>query len=230
MLLLLIATKGSAQFGNLKTRSKKDRNDQRTGKIRAKTATGRRTLKPMKHRTKMSPMSKTKSSTGQRSTGIEMVEIDFSSQPFKPAVAWYSLLSDNCLYFNNVNGEFKYNNLHVSFLPAKTKDGRDKRLQDLQQTFLLHWKWKFWCKNNVTKAKLLYQADDDIVPFHTMGGRNKPGYDWSAKLTEGSYECRFKIGGVPFTFPFSVIKVANVDLYAPGAFLYFCEDPGRNGW
>ena len=58
MLLLLIATKGSAQFGNLKNKVKeKDRNDQRTGKIRAKTATGRRTPETNEAQDK-APMSK----------------------------------------------------------------------------------------------------------------------------------------------------------------------------
>ena len=227
MLLLLIATKGSAQFGNLKNKVKEktettkeqEKSEQKPPRADAPPETNEAQDK--------APMSKTKSSTGQRSTGIEMVEIDFSSQPFKPAVAWYSLLSDNCLYFNNVNGEFKYNNLHVSFLPTKTKDGRDAGYRTYSKPFVALEMEVFDVKNNVTKAKLLYQADDDIVPFHTMElVENKPGYDWSAKLTEGSYECRFKIGGVPFyTFPFSVIKVANADPYAPAPFLYFLRGP-----
>lgn len=228
MLLLLIANKGSAQFGSLKNKVKEKTEGAKEQKQEESKPPRADSPPETSNTADKAPTSKGKSAGKERSNSIEMVEPDFSSQAFKPAVAWYSLLSDNCLYFNNVNGQFKFNNLGVSFLPTKTKDGRDAGYKTYSKPFVALEMEVFDVKNNVSKANLLYTASDAGVPFHTMElVENKPGYDWGATLTDGSYECRFKVGGIPFyTFPFSVIKVANTDPYAPAPFLYFL----RGAW
>lgn len=221
--ILLIKSNGSfAQFGNLKNKVK-----EKTEGAKEQKPTRPDTPPESSSGSEKSPVSKGKSGGKDRSNSIELIEPDFSSQPFQPAIAWYSLLSDNCLYFNNVTGQFKYNNLYVSFLPTKTKDGREAGYKTCSNPFVALEMEVFDVKINDTKAKLLYTASPEIVPFHIMElVENKPGYDWAATLTEGSYECRFKAGGLPFyTFPFSVIKVPNSDPYAPAPFLYFLRGP-----
>ena len=47
------------------------------------------------------------------------VDLDFESEPYPPSIAWASLLSEDCWYFNPTSGEMKLNNLQVSFLPKK---------------------------------------------------------------------------------------------------------------
>lgn len=226
-ILLIKGTGSFAQFGSLKNKVKEKTEGAKEQK-QEESKPPRADAPPESGSTAdKAPTSKGKSAGKERSNSIEMVEPDFSSQAFKPAVAWYSLLSDNCLYFNNVNGQFKFNNLAVSFLPTKTKDGRDAGYKTYSKPYVALEMEVFDVKNNVTKANLLYTASPAGVPFHTMElVENKPGYDWGATLTDGSYECRFKIGGVPFyTFPFSIIKVANTDPYAPAPFLYFLRGP-----
>lgn len=160
------------------------------------------------------------------------VELDFSTQPYAPAIAWASLLSSNCWYFNITTGEMSLNYLQVSFLPTKAKDGSDVRYESFHNTTPLL-RMEVWNTGANTLVQTIhYGAQPATLPFYEM--TRIEGYDYKthAKLTEGSYELRFWAGTTHFyTYPFSVVKQQNPDPYAPVHDFYFlrnaCPDWAR---
>lgn len=157
------------------------------------------------------------------------VELDFDSQPFQPAIAWASLLTENCWYFNCATGEMKLTGMEVSFLPEKTKSGEAVRYESYaNKTPLL--RMEVWdVKNNKLVQTMHYSAKPGTAPFYDMEVLEGFDYKSYAKLIEGSYELRFWAGTRQFyTFPFSVEKQSNPDPYAPVHDFYFRRGPWQD--
>ena len=157
------------------------------------------------------------------------VDLDFASEPFPPAIAWASLLSGGSWYFNITTGEMKLDNIQVSFLPKKAKDGTPVRYESYSnKTPLL--RMEVWdTKANVLKNTMHYEAKQGTLPFYDM--KVLEGYDYKpyVALTEGSYELRFWAGIKHFyTFPFRVEKQSNPDPYAPVHDFYFLKGPWQD--
>jgi len=149
------------------------------------------------------------------------VELDFDSEPFKAAVSWKSLLSEQSRYFNATNGEFKLNNLDVSFLPKKTKSGQDVKYESYNNPTPLLRMDVIDAATKEVKGTLYYGAAQTTPPFHNMSLIEKQGMPYSVKLTEGSYELHFWAGTTHFyTFPIRVEKLTNSDPYAPVSTFY----------
>lgn len=157
------------------------------------------------------------------------VDLDFESEPFPPSITWASLLSGESWYFNATNGQMKLNNLEVSFLPKKAKDGTAVRYESYSnKTPLL--RMELWdTKANALKNTMHYEAKPGTAPFYDM--EVLEGYDYKpyAVLTEGSYELWFWAGTKHFySFPFEVEKVTNPDPYAPVHDFYFLKGPWQD--
>jgi|GEM_PF-1152084 len=157
------------------------------------------------------------------------VELDFESEPFPPSIVWASLLSGGSWYFNITNGQMKLNNIEVSFLPKKAKDGTPVSYESYSnKTPLL--RMEVWdTKANTIKETMHYEAKTATAPFYEM--EVLEGYDYKsfATLTEGSYEFRFWAGTKHFyTFPFQVEKLSNPDPYAPVHDFYFLKGPWQD--
>lgn len=157
------------------------------------------------------------------------VELDFESEPFAPSIAWASLLAEGCWYFNVTNGQMRLNNILVSFLPKKAKDGTPVRYESYSNiTPLL--RMEVWdTKSNTLKETMHYEAKLATAPFYEM--ELIEGYDYKthAMLTEGSYELRFWAGTKHFySFPFEVEKENNPDPYAPVHDFYFLKGPWQD--
>ena len=154
------------------------------------------------------------------------VELDFSSEPFQPAIVWATLLSESSLYFNVTNGEFKFNNLQASFLPKKTISGQEVKYESYHNVTPLL-RMEVW---NATANTLLqtmhYSGSLATAPFFDLELIEGYEYKTHVKLTEGAYECRFWAGTKHFyTFPFQVEKQSNPDPYAPVHDFYFLKGP-----
>jgi hypothetical protein len=157
------------------------------------------------------------------------VELDFDAEPFAPAVAWESLLSEECWYFNCTNGEMKLNNISVSFLPKKTKDGAAVKYEGYANPTPLLRMEVVDTKTNTIKGTMRYGASVEVAPFYNM--ELLEGYDHTThvNLTEGTYELRFWAGTRHFyTFPFEVEKKNNPDPYAPVHDFYFLKGPWQD--
>jgi hypothetical protein len=157
------------------------------------------------------------------------VELDFESEPFAPSIAWASLLSGGCWYFNATNGQMKLNNIEVSFLPKKAKDGTPVSYESYSnKTPLL--RMEVWdTKSNTLKETMHYEAKLATAPFYEM--EVLEGYDYKSfvTLTAGSYELRFWAGTKHFyTFSFEVEKETNPDPYAPVHDFYFLKGPWQD--
>ncbi len=157
------------------------------------------------------------------------VELDFDSEPFPPSIVWASLLSGENWYFNATNGQMKLNNIEVSFLPKKAKNGADVRYESYSNVTPLL-RMEVWdTKTNTLKNTMHYEAKPATAPFYDM--EVLEGYDYKpyATLTEGSYELRFWAGTKHFhTFAFQVEKVSNPDPYAPVHDFYFLKGPWQD--
>lgn len=161
-------------------------------------------------------------------------EPDFSTANFPPAVAWFDLLDTDLFRFNITNGEIRLNGIHVSFLPTKTKDGKDinyrpslssskgyENLQPPMRADIVD------AATGALKGQKFFKVEDYIPPFKKMVLVEEFGGDYFpffANVKEGSYEIRFFLGKSHFyTFPFQVEKKTNPDAYAPVKDLYFLK-------
>ncbi len=154
------------------------------------------------------------------------VELDFDAEPFKAAVTWSSLLSENCRYFNATTGEFKFNNLVLSFMPKKTKSGQAVSYESFDNPTPLLRLDVVEAGTGAAKGSLFYGGSEATAPFHDMELIERQGWPYSIKLTEGNYEARFWAGNTHFyTFPFKVEKFSNSDPYAPVPTFYHLRGP-----
>ncbi len=150
--------------------------------------------------------------------------LDFSSQPFPPAVAFYDLLSPSCLYFNPIRGEFKLNSMDVSFLPTKTKSGEEVKYETYNNPKPLIWMDVVNKADAQTIGTLYYGASSVTAPFSQLKLKEGSGYPLSVTITEGDFDLKFYVGGSHFyTYPISVEKMANSDPYAPVSSLLFLK-------
>ncbi len=158
------------------------------------------------------------------------VELDFESEPFSPAIAWYSLLNDGCIYFNITNGQLSVNNLMVSFLPKKTKSGEAVNYAGYANPTPLLRMDLIETTSNTPMGTLHFEAKPYILPFYEMEKLVGGAYKSALNIKEGNYEMRFFAGNKPFyTYAFSVIKKSNPDPYAPVHDLYFLQG-AWNDW
>jgi hypothetical protein len=155
----------------------------------------------------------------------EPVELDFSSTPASPAIAFDDLL-DRYLEYNPTNGELRIDGLHASFLPQKTTKGTPANYSEYNNPILSVDVVEV--TKNELKGTLYFKAELEIIPFYKMklfnDARNLDKYPYFVKIFEGQYELRFKAGSKHFyTFPFSVSKKSNPDVYAPVKDMYFAN-------
>ncbi|MCC6723203.1 MAG: hypothetical protein IT258_01745 [Saprospiraceae bacterium] len=154
------------------------------------------------------------------------VDLDFDGEPFKAAVSWESLLSQESRYFNATNGEFKLNNLDVAFLPKKTKSGQAVSYESYDNPTPIMRMEVVDAATKEVKGTLYYSASATTAPFHNMELIEKQGWPYSVKLIEGSYELYFWAGTTHFyTFPLRVEKFTNADPYAPVSTFYHLRGP-----
>ncbi len=156
-------------------------------------------------------------------------EPDFSTSNLSPAIAWFDLLDESRFRFDITKGEIRLNGLHVSFLPTKTKEGKDINYRP-SLSMDMHPPLRADIVDATTgalKGQQYFKAEDYIPPFKKLvlveeyGGDFFPFY---ANVKEGSYEIRFFVGKSHFyTFPFQVEKKTNPDSYAPVKDLYFLK-------
>lgn len=156
---------------------------------------------------------------------------DFAAESFAPAVAWYSLLDQDCLNFNITKGELRMHNLYVSFLPKRTKDGKEINYNP-SLSMDMHPPIRadiVEAGTGILKGQQFFKADDYIEPFKKLVLVEEYGGDFFpfwATLKEGSYEVKFYVGKAQFyTFPFKVEKKTNPDAYAVVKDLYFFRGP-----
>ncbi len=155
-----------------------------------------------------------------------VVELDFDSEPFQPAIMWSSLLNNDCWYYNITNGQMYLNNLDVSFLPKKTKSGEAVNYAGYANPVPLLRMEVVDITTGAIKGTLHYGAKASILPFYEMEQLTGKNYAFSVTVKEGSYELRFFAGTKHFyTYPFSVEKKTNPDPYASVHDLYFLKGP-----
>jgi hypothetical protein len=162
------------------------------------------------------------------------LDLDLSSQPALPTVAWYSLLDRECLMFDIAKGELRLSNIEVAFLPKKTKTGADvdyEKYLDPQgvnppspplRVDVVE------ASTGAFKGQQYFTAQPYITPFHTMKAMSSylNFFPIQTTLKEGSYELRFFAGTSHFyTFPFRVEKQTNPDPYSPVKDFYFLRGP-----
>lgn len=247
MLLSFCAISLSAQIGNLNKAKDliKDKKEKPAEKpapaTQQKTAPTTEKATPSASESRSVPTTKSNERTkepaqasrtkpgGDEKYQASIVDLDFESEPFPPSIAWASLLSGGTWYFNITDGQMKLNNLEVSFLPKKAKDGSAVSYESYNnKTPLL--RMEVWdTKANVLKSTMHYEAKLATAPFYEM--EVLEGYDYKsfATLTEGSYELRFWAGIKHFyTFAFQVEKQSNPDPYAPVHDFYFLKGPWQD--
>lgn len=163
-------------------------------------------------------------------------EPDFSTANFPPAIAWFDLLDANKFAFDITKGEIRLNGIHVSFLPPKSKDGKDINYRPSLSTSKGYENMRPPIRADIVdaatgalKGQQFFKVEDYIPPFKKMVLVDQFGGDYFpffANVKEGSYEIRFFLGKTPFyTFPFQVEKKTNPDAYAPVKDLYFLKGP-----
>jgi hypothetical protein len=131
------------------------------------------------------------------------IELDFSSQPFPPAIAWHSLLNNSCVYFNVTNGDFTMNNMLVSFLPQKTATGDVPKYTSASSP-LIKMEVTNMADNKIIET-LYYTTASAILPYYKLEQVTRVGYKTHAKLIEGKYELHFFAGNKQFyTYPFYI--------------------------
>ncbi|MBK8566448.1 MAG: hypothetical protein IPN76_24710 [Saprospiraceae bacterium] len=154
------------------------------------------------------------------------VELDFDAEPFKAAISWESLLSQESRYFNATNGEFKLNNLDVAFLPKKNKSGQAVSYESFDNPTPVLRMDVVDAGSKELKGTLYYSASATTSPFHNMELKEHQGWPYSVKLTEGSYELHFWAGTTHFyTFPLRVEILTNADPDAPVSTFYHFRGP-----
>ena len=155
-----------------------------------------------------------------------VVELDFDSEPFQPAIMWSSLLHNGCWYYNITNGQMYLNNLDVSFLPKKTKSGEAVNYAGYANPVPLLRMEVVDVTTGAIKGTLHYGAKASILPFYEMEQLTGKNYAFSVTVKEGNYELRFFAGTKHFyTYPFRVEKKTNPDPYASVHDLYFLKGP-----
>jgi hypothetical protein len=163
-------------------------------------------------------------------------EPDFSTANFPPAVAWFDLLDADKFAFDITKGEIRLNGIHVSFLPTKSKDGKDINYRPSLSTSKGYENMRPPVRADIVdattgalKGQQFFKVEDYIPPFKKMVLVEEFGGDYFpfwASVKEGSYEIRFFLGKTQFyTFPFQVEKKTNPDAYAPVKDLYFLKGP-----
>lgn len=163
-------------------------------------------------------------------------EPDFSTANFPPAIAWFDLLDASKFAFDITKGEIRLNGIHVSFLPTKSKDGKDINYRPSLSTSKGYENMRPPIRADIVdaatgalKGQQFFKVEDYIPPFKKMVLVDQFGGDYFpffANVKEGSYEIRFFLGKTPFyTFPFQVEKKTNPDSYAPVKDLYFLKGP-----
>jgi hypothetical protein len=259
--ILLICQQGFAQFGIIKDKIKKDlpSNERNTAPAQEPNSRGGTTTnatdKDQMRKDRLNADSKSKEDAKyakgelDRKTKLTSPEFDrkayeervyanfepdFSTANFPPAVAWFDLLDSERFRFDITKGEIRLNGIHVSFLPTKSKDGKDinyrpslstsKGYENMQPPIRVD---IIDAATGALKGQQFFKVEDYIAPFKKMVLVEEFGGDYFpffANVKEGSYEIRFFLGKSHFyTFPFQVEKKTNPDAYAVVKDLYFLK-------
>ncbi|MFZ1787558.1 MAG: hypothetical protein WAT92_04570 [Saprospiraceae bacterium] len=170
------------------------------------------------------PPPKTKDKNAKPESKVQVA--DMSSSVLSPAIAWYSLLDQDNLYYDAATGYFRPTGLDVLFLPEKDINGQPMnfKIYDTYNPPPL----RLDVIDNSTgnkKVTFYYRADVDILPAFKMKIDDRgadPLYPAHTTLLEGSYDLKFYINeNLFYTFPIKIEKVSNKDPYSPLKQLYF---------
>ncbi len=161
---------------------------------------------------------------------------DMSSAVLSPAIAWYSLLDQDYLYYDASSGYFRPHGLFALFLPERDIKGQAMNFNKYDSYYPPPLRLDVIDKQNGEKKGAFYfRAEPELLPAFRMKLDDRgtdPLYPSFIKLFEGSYDLKFFINENHFyTFPITIEKVSNKDPYAPLKQLYFMrgawEDWGR---
>lgn len=187
-----------------------------------------------KSRERNIPKQETTDKTAKPASKIQLA--DMSSAILSPAVAWYSLLDQNHLYYDATSGYFRPHGFHVFFLPEKDINGQPMNYNTYDSYYPPAMHLDVIDKvSGEKKVTFYYRAEPDILPAFKMNIDDRgtdPLYPPFINLFEGSYELRFFINDNHFyTFPIKIEKMSNKDPYSPVKQLYIMrgewEDWGR---
>ena len=210
---------------NVKSESDKDNSTQ----TNVKKSTGSEKL-----RERNKPQQNT---TDKKTKPESTVQIaDMNSSVLAPAVAWYSLLDQDHLYYDATSGYFRPHGFHVFFLPEKDIKGEPMNFNKYDSYYPPAMHLDVIDKQNgEKKVTFYYRAEPEILPAYKMKIDDRgtdPMYPAYTNLFEGSYDLKFYINDNHFyTFPINIEKISNKDPYSPVKQLYITrgewEDWGR---
>lgn len=171
-----------------------------------------------KTRTRNIPQPKTVDKNAKPASTIQTA--DMSSSVLSPAVAWYSLLDQDHLYYDASTGYFRPHGFHVFFLPEKDINGQPMNFAKFDSYHPPAMHLDVIDKSNgEKKARFYYRAAPEILPAFKMNIDDRgtdPMYPPYVNLFEGSYYLKFYINENHFyTFPITIEKVPNKDPYSP---------------
>jgi hypothetical protein len=218
-----IALAADAQFGGFKNKLK-EKTDEKKTEVQQQVPSASTT----------SPSAGSSESRGRSRGGIEVkgqtVDLDYSSQPFPPAVAYYDLLNKSYVYFNPTNGQFYFDGMDVAFLPTKKANGDVMKYESYNNPTPPIWMDLVNKTSGTTIGTLYYHAKATTAPFSQLELHNRSGFPMSITIKEeGNYDCKFMLGGKHFyTFPISISKLSNADPYAAVKNLLFIDGPWRD--
>ncbi len=236
-LFFLSQTLGYSQFGNLakkvkdatkkETEAPKTKDDKAPTKVLVDEKTEKvapvETKKPTNSRERNIPQPSTADKNAKSAAKLQVA--DMSSSVLSPAVAWYSLLDQDHMYYDAVSGYFRPHGFHVFFLPEKDVNGQpmDYHPFDPHNPPPMHMD-VIDKKNGEKKGTFYYKAESEVLPAFKMKiddrGTN-PMYPPFISLFEGSYDLKFYINdNLFYTFPISIDKISNKDPYSPVKQLY----------
>jgi hypothetical protein len=153
-----------------------------------------------------------------------IADLDWSSQPFPPSVAWYSLLGDDCLRLDPVAGTMQLHGMQIGFLPTRYKDGKPvDYFTGSKRSASLIWAYvtRRGAPNDIV-GRYYFDASPHDLPFYDM--KMKFLVSETGPYSEGAYDLLFYVGGKHiYTFPFEISKLTTDDPYASVKTLYFLE-------
>lgn len=237
LLVFLLKNQTIGQVGNL-MKKVKDATKKETEVVNPKEENtnreGNKSGSIDKSRERNIPKQETTDKTAKPASKIQLA--DMSSAILSPAVAWYSLLDQNHLYYDATSGYFRPHGFHVFFLPEKDINGQPMNYNTYDSYYPPAMHLDVIDKlSGEKKVTFYYRAEPDILPAFKMNIDDRgtdPLYPPFINLFEGSYELRFFINDNHFyTFPIKIEKMSNKDPYSPVKQLYIMrgewEDWGR---
>lgn len=151
---------------------------------------------------------------------------DMTSATLSPAIAWESLMANECYQFNPVTGYFRPVNFLIYFLPEKDMEGKPMNYNNYTSDFLPYIRLEVVNKTKgKTEGKFYYRADPMRLPAYQLKlyeNALNPETPALIYLFEGEYTLDFFIGDNKITSQgFRIEKQVNADPYSPVKQMYW---------